>query len=70
MAPAAELFIVKITHKVFDKHGDEVLGGMNPEALDAAFEKIVEVVKDRKLQGKSVVTCSVGKYRDFVFLFA
>lgn len=62
VAPAADLFLVKVTHSYIDTQAKEVgIARLDPVAVANAFRKIVRVIHDRKLQGRAVFVTACGK---------
>lgn len=63
MAPKANAYLIKAITTVSKKDGDNQIievADYSPKASLEAMHHIIEVIKDRQLQGKAVVSHSLG----------
>ncbi|EMR68913.1 putative subtilisin-like protein [Eutypa lata UCREL1] len=65
MAPKANAYLIKAITTVSKRDGDNQIvevADYSPKASLEAMHHIIEVIKDRQLQGKAVVSHSLGRY--------
>jgi hypothetical protein len=61
IANTANLYLIKVVNAKRSNNNQWLSGSLTPEAMDDALSHIVEIVHDRGLQGKAVVTMSSCK---------
>jgi hypothetical protein len=61
LAPKSNLYVVKDCGDYIDEDGKRYVMHSTPSGLHEAFTHIIQVVKDRDLQGKAVISAAWSK---------